>query len=126
MARNSVPYKTVASFRVALSRLCRFARLGWDWGCYSFHIEGPCAFELFIVVGLLAITCCGCTTYYSVRDSASGREYITDNWNLGQNPYTGSMAIKDLQSGKTVVLQSYEMERMKTDEAKAILGLDGR
>lgn len=71
---------------------------------------------------LFSISLCTGCTYYRVRDASSGREYITNNWNANQNPYTGSMALQDLKTGKTVVLQSYELERISSEDAKAEIG----
>lgn len=74
-----------------------------------------------VMLGLGLISLSGCT-YYRVRDVASGKEYVTDNWHMGQSGWNGATSFTDLKTGKGVVLQSYEVERLNGDVAKAEIG----
>ena len=78
--------------------------------------------KTLFALALLILSLTGCTTYYEVTDSNSGKVYLTNNWHLGQNMYTGSAALKDLPTGKTVVLQSYEMEKVDAHYAERVIG----
>jgi hypothetical protein len=71
-----------------------------------------------IGVLLALLPCAGCQ-YFRVRDVATGKEYITNNWSMGQSGFSGATQFVDLKTGKTVVLQSYETERIPTDVAQA-------
>lgn len=74
---------------------------------------------------LLLLSVGGCVQYYRVTDPQSGKSYITSNFHARQNYYTGSAAIVDLKSGKTVILQQYEYEPIMKEEAELEMGTGG-
>lgn len=59
----------------------------------------------------------GCQ-YYRVRDTASGKEYVTNNWSMSQSGFSGASRFTDMKTGKVVTLQSYEVEAISQQQAK--------
>ena len=71
---------------------------------------------------LICMVCLNGCQHYLVTSADSGKQYVTNNWKMGQNTYTGSLGFTDLTSGKYVVLQEYELEAITEQRAKAIGG----
>jgi hypothetical protein len=59
----------------------------------------------------------GCQ-YYRVTDPTSGRTYITNNWAGEQYRWNGAIEFDDLGTGKHIVLQSSEMEKIDENTAR--------
>lgn len=70
-----------------------------------------------VVLGLLGAS--GCSTYYRVTDPASGREYYTNNWMAGRYNMNGAVNFTDARTGKSVTLQSSEVQQISQDEYEA-------
>ena len=58
----------------------------------------------------------GCA-YYEITDPSAGRRYVTDNWHLSQNEFTGSIEFTDLATHADVVLQSSEKREITSGQA---------
>jgi hypothetical protein len=66
---------------------------------------------------LLVLATLGCTTYYVVRDPASGRAYYTTKVeSAGQ---TGAVKFKDGRTGSQVTMQSSEVKEISSAEYEA-------
>lgn len=64
----------------------------------------------------------GCVTYYQITDTASGKEYITTDFHSAVSGWTGSTMFRDLKTGDTVTLQSYQKKVIDPDTAKMLIG----
>ncbi|MEM8737599.1 MAG: hypothetical protein AAGG38_03865 [Planctomycetota bacterium] len=71
---------------------------------------------------LVSVTMLQGCVYYKIHDNASGTEYITNNWKMNTNPYTGSMGFTDMKTGKFVILQTYERETISKMDADIEIG----
>jgi hypothetical protein len=70
---------------------------------------------LLLVAGLLLLSGC---QFYRVRDFSTGREYITNNWQMNENRCTGRLRLTDLKTHKEVAIQEfYQKDRMSEWEA---------
>lgn len=72
-----------------------------------------------IAISVLLLFLAGCTQYYRVTDVSSRQEYITDSMNIQVRGFTNTMTFRDQSSGKMINLQSYEIEKISQDEARA-------
>jgi hypothetical protein len=56
----------------------------------------------------------GCSSYYHVRDPASGKNYYTGD--VDRAGAAGAVKFKDAKSGATVTLQNSEVKEISKDE----------
>ena len=71
---------------------------------------------LGLVLGLM-MGVAGYTTYYKVKDPASGRSYYTTM--VKESVGTGAVRFEDKNSGSTVTLQSSEIKEISREEFDA-------
>lgn len=74
---------------------------------------------IFAICGLMMIVA-GCTTYYHVTDTLTGREYYTTKIEDVGND--GTVKIKDDKSGSTVRIKASEVKEISKDEYKTAIG----
>jgi hypothetical protein len=75
--------------------------------------------RLLIVVALISLSGC---QYYRARDMSTGRSYITNNWQMHEDPGIGRLDLRDSRTGEEVTLhQSYQIDRL--DELETIAAL---
>jgi hypothetical protein len=69
---------------------------------------------MVMAVALVALAATGCTTYYRIKDPASGRTYYTEEYKRRN----GTVIFKDTKSGADVTLTSSEVAVISKDEYK--------
>jgi hypothetical protein len=67
-----------------------------------------------MAVAVLALVVGGCTTYYRIKDTTSGRTYYTEEFKRRN----GTVVFKDTKSGAEVTLPSSEIAEVPEDEYK--------
>lgn len=67
---------------------------------------------------MLALAAAGCTSYYIVKDPASGKTYFT---NEIEEMRGGAVKLKDEKSGAVVTIQNSEIREVDSGEYKAKL-----
>jgi uncharacterized protein YceK len=70
--------------------------------------------SLILLFGTILLS--GCTSYYRVKDSASGNVYYTTDIDRSKS---GSIQFKDANTGSEVTLQSSEVSEINKEEYKA-------
>ncbi len=67
----------------------------------------------YVIIIMLCVLCfCGCSPYYRITDPSTDNVYYTrDVKNLGG----GAVKLEDERSGKTVTLQTSEVEKIKVE-----------
>ncbi|MDF0666101.1 MAG: hypothetical protein P0119_08510 [Nitrospira sp.] len=74
---------------------------------------------IFTVCGFMMIAA-GCTTYYRVTDTLTGKDYYTTKVeDVGKE---GTVKIKDDKSGSTVRIKASEVKEISKDEYKTAIG----
>ena len=71
------------------------------------------------IVVAMALCLAGCTTYYMVKDPASGTEYYTTS--IKKSSKNNSVNFKDAKTSATVTLQSSQVLEIPEDQYKAAL-----
>ncbi|HSF05925.1 MAG TPA: hypothetical protein VLG10_09055 [Methylomirabilota bacterium] len=69
---------------------------------------------MIAVAALLALVASGCTTYYRIKDTTSGRTYYTEEYKRRN----GTLIFKDTKSGAEITLPSSEIAEVAEDEYK--------
>jgi hypothetical protein len=69
---------------------------------------------MLIAVALLAVVASGCTTYYRVKDTTSGRTYYTEEIKRRN----GTVTFRDTKSGAEITLPSSEISEIQEEEYK--------
>ena len=69
------------------------------------------------IVVAMALGVAGCTTYYMVKDPASGTEYYTTS--IKKNKKNDSVKFKDAKTSATVTLQSSQVLEITEEQYKA-------
>jgi hypothetical protein len=69
---------------------------------------------MIATVVLLAVVASGCTTYYRVKDTTSGRTYYTEDIKRRN----GTVVFRDTKSGAEVTLPSSEISEIQEEEYK--------
>ena len=67
---------------------------------------------------ILIMVTIGCASYYKVTDPSTGKEYYTQTLNRKG----GSVTFKDVNTQRTVTLQSSEILELSKDAFKANMG----
>ena len=67
-----------------------------------------------VAVALLALVATGCTTYYRVKDTTSGRTYYTEEIKRRN----GTVIFKDTKTGAEITLPSSEVAEVAEEEYK--------
>jgi hypothetical protein len=70
--------------------------------------------EKLLGAAVIAMFLSGCSSYYAVRDPASGAQYYTTD--VDKTGITGAVKFKDAKSGSQVTLQSSEVKEISKDE----------
>jgi len=67
-----------------------------------------------IVVALMSLPGC---EYYRARDMSTGRTYITNDWQMYQDPWIGKLKLLDSRTGQEVTLHEYyQIDRLSEAE----------
>lgn len=67
----------------------------------------------YVIIMLLCVLClCGCSPYYRITDPSTDNIYYTRDV---KNLSGGAVKLKDERSGKTVTLQTSEVEEIKVE-----------
>ncbi|MGH7309850.1 MAG: hypothetical protein ACREK6_14265 [Candidatus Rokuibacteriota bacterium] len=69
---------------------------------------------MMVTLALLALAVGGCTTYYRVKDTTSGRTYYTEEIKRRN----GTVVFRDTKSGAEVTLPSSEIAEVPQEEYK--------
>jgi hypothetical protein len=69
---------------------------------------------MLTAVAMLALVAAGCTTYYRVKDTTSGRTYYTEDIKRRN----GTVVFRDTKSGAEVTLPSSEISEIQEEEYK--------
>ena len=67
-----------------------------------------------VTLAMLALIAGGCTTYYRIKDTTSGRTYYTEEFRRRN----GTLIFTDTKSGAEVTLPSSEIAVVSKDEYK--------
>lgn len=67
-----------------------------------------------VAVAVLALVVSGCTSYYRVKDTTSGRTYYTEEIKRRN----GTVIFRDTKSGAEVTLPSSEIAEVQEEEYK--------
>jgi hypothetical protein len=65
-------------------------------------------------VAMLALVAGGCTSYYQIKDTTSGRTYYTEDFKRRH----GTVIFTDTKSGAQITLPSSEIAEIKAEEYK--------
>jgi hypothetical protein len=69
---------------------------------------------MLAAVAMLAFVAAGCTSYYRIRDTTSGRTYYTEEFKRRN----GTVVFTDTKSGAEITLPSSEIAEIKEEEYK--------
>lgn len=69
---------------------------------------------MMVTLALLALAMSGCTTYYRVKDTTSGRTYYTEDIKRRN----GTVIFTDTKSGSQITLPSSEIAEVQEEEYK--------
>jgi len=75
--------------------------------------------RLLIFAGLLTLSGC---QFYRARDMSTGRTYITNNWQMHEDPWIGRLDLRDSRTGEEVTIhQYYQIDRLDELETYSAL-----
>src|SRR5262245_28427750 len=69
---------------------------------------------MLAALAMLALVAAGCTSYYRIRDTTSGRTYYTEDYKRRN----GTVVFTDTKSGSEITLPSSEISEITSEEYK--------